>query len=165
MALDDDRYFAGLVDGEGCFQIVNPVHESWFVLRLDISQRLDRGKVLEQLREIFGGLLVLDGTKQLCLTIRKKKDLLGLIRYFDRFPLIIKANEYEVWREAAILYNRYSCGPGAAKNPEWLVEAMRAACKELKRLKKYQAKALEFQIEHRGLQLDLIEPDAVGSEY
>ena len=145
--LKSDGYLAGLADGEGCFQVSarprkkgNPAIRFSFVIGL----RDDDGWLLELLRHEFGGELhgfahtKLENTNpSLAWHVANKRAVLSLIAYFDKHPPLLKADEYNVWREAVMLYCRHSPGRGGGRVPDWLIEAMRAYDKKLKGLKKY----------------------------
>ncbi len=148
-----DRYLAGFVDGEGCLAISKQAHADSFQISLRVAQRLDSRTVLDHLNATFGGTLcvtkgqktVCNGNAQIYWQVSGKQDILRLIAYFDEFPLVAKAPQYAVWREAALLYFRYSVGHSGPKlkNPAWLLSAMQAASSELRRLKQYNAPELQ----------------------
>ena len=113
-------------------------------MSFSLGQRDDSAAVLALLQECFGGLLTpvkgnAGAKPQVVWWVRAEKVILSLIEYFDAHPLVVKLEEYEVWREAALFYYRHSVGHAGkgVKNPDWLIEAMRAYAAELSELKKY----------------------------
>lgn len=100
-------YFAGLVDGEGCFSIAPPRCD--FILKM----RADDRALLETLRADLGGVgrigLELGRTEdrtrrpQVRWTVSRQRELVWLTEFFDAFPLRSKkARDYAIWREAVI---------------------------------------------------------------
>ena len=161
-----DRYLAGLVDGEGCFIVSKVAKRSACHISLHVSLRLDTASVLRELASVFGGRLHVSEVKAsvnpkhkplLMWAITSKQDVLGLIAYFNEFELVVKAAQYQVWRDAALFYYRYSKGTGGGRNPEWLVEAMLSAKTELERLKKYDAESAGFFVKSSSDQLELFD--------
>jgi len=109
---------------------------STFAFVLQVCQRDDRAEVLNGMHIDFGGSLTADRGRGE--DSNEKPRVLGLIKYFDKYPPILKAAEYSVWRSAAMLYYENSVGArNGSVNPEWLVGEMEAAKDELSRLKKY----------------------------
>ena len=170
MNIAADGYTAGLIDGEGCLEVEDHTRNrrQTFVLRLTIALRADAVGILRLLHQQFGGNLyykrVTDGQREHMpgtnpkyhWRICARADVLRLIEYLDEYPLIIKAEEYKVWREAAMFYYRHAVIPARGRsNPPWLTGAMKAYDVELKRLKKFQAKGDElprdFEIPQKSL--------------
>ncbi len=150
-----DDYIAGFIDGEGCFLISRKGHNGrpCFAITFHVAQRADNSLVLELMQEQIGGYLNfepptpnqlkrLPGHKpQYRLFVCNRRDVLRLIEYIDQHPLICKAAEYQVWREAAYLYYRHAPGHGGGRIvPKWLIEAMNGYKTEIERLRKYDAK-------------------------
>ncbi len=169
MDYQHNHYLAGFMDGEGCLLInVKPRGpRTNIVFTMSIAQRLDRRIVLEQLEQVFGGVLWimrknLRGPEypQMRWVVAARAEIFGLIRYLDEYPLVLKAREYNLWREAAMLYYSHSTGSSGKgqkrRNPQWLTTAMQVASNELKRLKKYDAEILEFSLPESELQLELL---------
>ena len=166
-----DRYLAGLVDGEGSFLIRKVSRRSSYHVMMQLGLRLDSGFVLKELAGVFGGSLSVyeirgganpDHKPLIRWAVVGKQDVLRLIAYFDEFGLVVKGAEYEVWREAALLYYRYAVGTGGGKTPDWLMSAMESAKTELERLKKYDAQGAEFFIKKSSKQLELFgDADAI----
>lgn len=111
----DERFgfwFAGLVDGEGCFYIGE--RNCSFTIKL----RADDADLLRWVRDQLGGELgtlrftgvdVIGARRpQVALVVAARQQSVWLTRVFDAFPLRSKkARDYAVWREAAI---DWSCG-------------------------------------------------------
>lgn len=93
----NDPWFAGFVDGEGCFDLPRTQ------MRFSIGLRVDDQPILEALQGVFGGRLYptpLD-RRRCQWHVNSRSEIAELIRYFDRFPLRSKkAHDYEVWRKA-----------------------------------------------------------------
>jgi len=155
-----DAWLAGFADGEGCFTI--DITSRAAKVCLDINLRMDDVDTLKALQQEFGGYLryrgvspsrkaQLPGAKpSYCWTVTSRKDILNIIEYFDKYPLRTKKKyEYAVWREAALLYYRFSKGQegGNIGNPQWLVDAMAEYKEELQRLKKYNEQPQDLSIE------------------
>lgn len=111
----DDAWLAGFADGEASFLIVytarpgNPAgRRPGLAPRFTLGLRADDVDVLRQLCECFGGRLNFDidrGTPRCRWVVQAKADLLGLVRYFERFPpRAKKARDWTLWREAVLLY-------------------------------------------------------------
>lgn len=113
----DDAWFAGFTDGEGCFQIRCCEGGYRYVPRFSIGLRADDGPVLEVLNKAFGGRMTYNGRRDSPWGAREgiapqwrwevvaKRDLVGLVAYFDRFPLRAKkASDFAIWRRAVHVY-------------------------------------------------------------
>ncbi len=147
----DNYYLAGFVDGEGCFMIKESRRRgglrSQFQFVFEITLRADSLYLLLNLQDAFGGYMrYRAGQKgrpmahpQYRWKIVSRKDICGLVDYFDAFPLVLKAQEYRVWRTAALLYFDYSVGNkgGTHSNPTWLALTMRVRKAQLSYLKRY----------------------------
>src|SRR5690348_12388818 len=105
-------YFAGLVDGEGCFYIGPKVCSFTIKLRDD-----DRA-LIERLHSLFRiGTITTEKSSRVAdrnrkpqarWTIQKKKECLWLTEFFDVYKLQSKkARDYAIWRNAVIAW---SCG-------------------------------------------------------
>lgn len=130
--LTKDRWFAGFVDGEGCFGIHRGKarYGSAFHPELSIALRADDLAILEQIQAAFGGGLSISrppGAAPLAkVCIGSKRDLPRLVEYFDRFPLRAKkAADYVLWRRAVLLY--CSAGGGRKQGAGDELEALRDA--------------------------------------
>lgn len=128
-------YVAGLIDGEGSFQLVRtPSGGRAFSVRLTVALRVDAGstKLLTTLCNVFGGSL--NGPYDYQKTqspyyswsVTSQADVRRLIEYLDDHPLVLKAEEYAIWREAALRYYEHSsAGRGNTKpNSPELVAVM-----------------------------------------
>ncbi len=108
--LDPDfgHWFAGFVDGEGCFYIHPLGCRFILVMRADdedvlrtIQETLGIGRISYRFRNLGA-----DGAHpQFRLEVARKADCAWLTTVFDQFPLRSrKAADYAVWREAALLH-------------------------------------------------------------
>lgn len=102
----EDAWLSGFADGEACFVIAPRTDRGvgWTV-RFQIGLRADDVLVLEQLQAAFGGTWRFvprrEGNPQAMWTVAGKRELAGLVDYFDRFPLRAKkARDYAIWRRA-----------------------------------------------------------------
>lgn len=111
----DDAWLAGFADGEGCF-VINKQSEGGFNPVFSLLLRADDAAILRELQGEFGGRLHIHdhpdssrpGSRPGCVwRVTAKRDLAGLVHYFDRFPLRAKkARDYGLWREAVSAYCR-----------------------------------------------------------
>lgn len=109
----DDAWFAGFVDGEGCFFVATK-HRHGTVERqprLTVGLRADDMAVLVALQKVFGGSLRIEtelrGNRRnrVMWEVVKKSDLARLATYFRRFPLRAKkAAEAHIWCQAVDIY-------------------------------------------------------------
>ncbi len=170
MDLEQTDYLAGLTDGEGCFEI-EAKSLTAFSLRFHITLRADSKQILELLQKTFGGPLIFRRVSaemaerkpnlqpSYTWQIEARAAVLGLINYFDEHLLVIKAAEYQVWREAAMVYYRHSVGRSGSRersNPDWLIAAMHAYKSELHRLKEYDAQPANLIVDIDDSQLPLL---------
>ena len=156
-------YLAGFMDGEGNFGLHIQQGSNCHIV-VQISQRLDSRFVLDKIQETFGGAINIDKGRQnrpgmnpvASIIIASRQSILLLIDYFDRFPLIVKAEQYKVWRKAVLFYYQHSVGSAGQGigNPIWLMDAMEKYATELKRLREYAAPH-KLPIEYQPLQLEL----------
>ncbi len=162
--MNKDAWFAGFVDGEGCFSISEHRGRTYTVT-LKIGQRADSAAILYKIKEVFGGSVCPKATRNrqdrndkpgMEWTGASRDTVLRLIDYFGRFPLQVKNVQYELWEEAAKFYFRHSGGSGQ-KHPRWLIEAMKQYKKELERLKEYGEEPEDFIVETDNPQLSIAE--------
>lgn len=114
-------WFAGFVDGEGCFtwrkkgKSVQP--------QFAINMRADQLSILEMCQERFtvGNIYhnkpqvsvnikgkVAHSKPQVMWQVRRKSDLLRLVSHFDKFPpQASKKSEYYIWRELVLEYSKH----------------------------------------------------------
>ncbi len=171
--LKETAWFAGFTDGEGCFVIYKrPGHG--FAICFSIGLRADNIELLSELKTAFGGHLSFGMPTPKALKERpgsnpswqwqivRRTEVIGLINYFDKFPLQSRKHaEYEVWREAALFYYRHSTGSPThggkfvGRNPAWLVRLMESYTSEIKRLKQYEAQPISLELELLDNQLPL----------
>lgn len=106
----EDAWLAGFADGEGYFQLRKQNNCGIRVEpRFRIHLRCDDIAILHALQVAFGGNVRRgkngDWNAQAHWLVSSKRELGGLIDYFDRFPLRAKkAREYAIWRDAVLLY-------------------------------------------------------------
>ncbi len=106
----DSDWLAGFADGEACFTI-SRAHLGW-APRFSIKLRSDDLTVLEELCAAFGGAIAIHayGTQNPMANwhIAAKRDLAGVVTYFDAHPLRAKkARDYAIWRRAVLAYCSY----------------------------------------------------------
>lgn len=106
------NWFAGLIDGEGHFSIVDYQHSNSFATRLIVEMRADDLELLEMIRE----RLQMGNISIRCRTDRRKdehphaiwqvtskSECQEIVKIFDQSPLRSrKQKDYEVWREAVM---------------------------------------------------------------
>lgn len=113
MALEDRdfyNWFAGFVDGEGCFNIINRKYkdQSRYSINFTIGLRQDDCEILETLRAKTGlGKIyyydeaVSGGNPRCIWRVSKRSELLELVDILDTHPLRAKKKEdYKIWRKA-----------------------------------------------------------------
>lgn len=108
-------WFAGFVDGEGCFEIHKQTRKGNYSCRLTIKLRADDREVLEHIVAVTGIGRVAhhranpDGRKsadQVYWQALTKPECLTLIEIFDRFPLRSKkARDFDIWRKAVMVWS------------------------------------------------------------
>gem|GEM_PF-486005 len=110
----DPWFVTGFCDGEAAFTFSRSGNA--FALYFSICQREDNKKVLEQIRDYFGGKGKIYIRKEQLPTrnsghskpnayyrICKQEELLKVIEHFDKFPMQSKKQDvYGIWREMAI---------------------------------------------------------------
>jgi hypothetical protein len=130
--MNDDGWFAGFVDGEGCFMIQKHIKRgrSYWYPEFTIKVRDDDFALLRQCQRAFGGkLYAVDYTErpyarqgdkpQAQWMVRARSDVLRLVDYFQAFPLRSrKVRDYRIWR-SAVLY--LVSGEGTTRDA-WLVQ-------------------------------------------
>lgn len=109
----EDAWFAGFVDGEGCFWVARYQAAGGtpsYYPRFEVCLRVDDMPILEKLQAAFGGRLYTTGRPQwgnprAQWNVSTKRDVAGLVAYFDRFPLRAKkARDYAIWRQMVSIY-------------------------------------------------------------
>ena len=110
--LRSSAWLAGFIDGEGSFNISqSPRGNCWPVL--SVTQRDDDRRLMEQIADALGGSLQtvdhhgggLPRNPIVHVKVINKAALLGVVAYFDAYPLRTKkAMEYVVWRGAVLAY-------------------------------------------------------------
>lgn len=125
LTIDDafGHWFAGFVDGEGCFfvrrNVVRYKGDSYvtYGCSLSIAVRDDDLEVLEWIRERLGiGTISRRhqgptqgsrGNPSACFYVSAKAEVLQLVELFDRYPLRSKKRrDFEVWRRAVLEWHR-----------------------------------------------------------
>jgi len=145
MDLRNNSWLSGFTDGDGCFTITKQKSGMSFSLLFTIGQRDDHSTALLLLYREFGGRLNWKesriGTKndkpQMSWVVSKKDDILGLIEYFDKYPPIVKEEQYLLWREAALCYYEGLTGRNRRSVPFRVIFKMEAYRTKLARLRKY----------------------------
>jgi len=118
--LRNNSWLSGFADGDGCFSIVEGQGGMSFRFVFTISQRDDHSTALLLLYRQFGGRLNwsdhysarVNHKSQVNWSLSRKDEILGLIEYFDKYPPIVKKEQYLIWRKAALCYYEHSPGPG-----------------------------------------------------
>src|SRR4029077_9521550 len=106
----DDAWLAGFADGEGSFILSLSRKKQLIHPRFAIGLRADDMAVLVDLKRAFGGSLCYGKARgrdapNCAWHVVGKRDVVGLVNYFDRFPLRAKkARDYALWREAVSIY-------------------------------------------------------------
>lgn len=113
MDINFGNYFAGLVDGEGCFALIKHTQHKhlapMYYPRFSIHLRSDDMPILLQIQKFLGvGKLYfhnnIDRNPMVAFQIDNVKDLMKVIEVLDVCPLRAKkASEYPVWRTCVIL--------------------------------------------------------------
>lgn len=115
VALIEDSWLAGFVDGEGCFFISPWSAKRGHLPGLSINLRADDVEILRECQRVFGGVINLRPGKgnrapQYRWAVHSKTGLTKLVDYFDTHPLRAKKRrDYAIWREAAITYVNSTC--------------------------------------------------------
>jgi hypothetical protein len=144
------HWFAGFVDGEGCFYVRRARHPyrgkiyETYGCSLTLAVRDDDLPILQTIVDKLGmGVISRYKPRQsaeqrpvACLSIHNKADVLGLVEFFDTFSLQSKkARDYEVWRRAVLEWHRER---GAkTRGRDWSVMAQ--LHQELKDVRRYAA--------------------------
>ncbi len=110
------NWFAGFVDGEGCFHIGMKHHRSNHIsygLTFHIGLRSDDLPILEEIKTTLGigkvrrprqGKI---GNPQSRYVIASKNDCARLVEILDTYPLRAKkTRDYSIWREALFTWNK-----------------------------------------------------------
>lgn len=110
------HWFAGFVDGEGCFSLQR-VPQGQVAPRFVVTLRDDDRPILEAIaaRTGIGTLRPLPArltfNPQATWAVASKRDHMTLVSIFDRFPLRAKkAQDYEIWRRAVLIHSRHRPG-------------------------------------------------------
>jgi hypothetical protein len=138
------HWFAGFVDGEGCFRI-KPTNMGTFQCRFSIGLRADDAPILHEIRARTGvGILVHSGRnsiqqEQWRLEVNRKADGVRLVEIFDDFPLRAKkARDFAIWREAVSVWSSVVNG----RRADW--SAMAALADALREERRF--RAVEFAV-------------------
>jgi hypothetical protein len=100
------NWFAGFVDGEGCFMIDRFNNACWFQLWLrdddvaiveEIRDRLGFGRIHRSAAKTAGS----NSKPRIAWYVSRQADTQRLVEVFDQFPLRAKkARDFEIWKEA-----------------------------------------------------------------
>lgn len=127
-------WLAGLIDGEGNFDIHRQKRESgeYFYCRFEMTLRADDGGVLQMLQRELGGKVYYgessteNGSPRGRWELVARKECLALVDLLDGCPLQTKkARDYVIWREALAV----SCAHEGTSRPDLMLpfwEALRA---------------------------------------
>lgn len=127
--LDEDSFghwLAGFIDGEGSFKITSVKRSVTYRVQFGISLRADDFPLLKVIRERtgFGSLYRHPNIRQTnanpsaSWSVHNKTDCLSLVEILDRYPLRSKkAQDYVLWRKAAMLWCRYRGNRWTAETP------------------------------------------------
>lgn len=114
-------WFAGFVDGEGCFYIKKN-RKRWMKVGLCICLRKDDINVLNLIQKNLGFGYVApkkiyydsrckQQNPQAVYYCEKKSDCLKLVEIFDKYPLLSKKKfDYKIWRRVVIEINQNHYG-------------------------------------------------------
>jgi len=106
-----EHHLAGFVDGEGCFTVsIKRKKQARFGWEFDpiftVSQHEDRLFMLEMLQKILGCGKIhrkSPSSSVMVLYIGSKKDLIEhVIPFFDQYPLLAKAGDYQKFRKVVL---------------------------------------------------------------
>lgn len=111
MPTDFGHWLAGFADGEGCFY-VKRVTGRYLICAFTLALRLDDNAILDEIQSETGlGTIHITrrakwgSNDQAVWNVRKKDDVLELVRIFERYPLRAKkARDFAIWREAAAVW-------------------------------------------------------------
>ena len=103
-------WFSGLVDGEGSF-IIFRAGARWHSAVFVLNMRADDRPMLDEIRRTLGFGAIYRrprgriGHPSHAYHVSRAKDMLALVRLFDRYPLRSrKRRDYEVWRTFVLLH-------------------------------------------------------------
>lgn len=119
-------WLSGFIDGEGSFLIPRYNQGRYYAPRFKLNQRDDDLALLEEIREKTGLGTVCrsasgTGHPQVMWQVNAKADNLALTRMLDDYPLRSrKQRDYEIWREAVLIHNRFGQTPRLAALKEEL---------------------------------------------
>jgi hypothetical protein len=133
-------WFAGFVDGEGCFSISSQAKGGYrcsFLIKL----RADDGPLLKKIRGRLGMGTISTAPRaepdkpQLVYSVQRKKDCLLLCDFFERFLLQSKKRrDFTIWAKAVDSWQTVQLGPGHGTS-QWTVIA--EAHEELREIRQY----------------------------
>lgn len=121
------HWFAGFIDGEGCFYIRShqPTRVGYGCL-LRLQLRDDDRAILDEIRDILGvgttGVVsVQAGESGMAYWVAtSRRDCAALVCLFDRYPLRAKkARDYAIWREAVQEWCRLNPHRGPGGTNDW----------------------------------------------
>ena len=123
--MKDDCWLSGFADGEASFAILRISYDNKVYYRPEfiINLRSDDADILIRLWYAFGGGLYHEPPRTFNdpksnkeytskprskWNVLSKKDLAGIVEYFEKFPLRSKkARDFEIWKKTVDIYIRY----------------------------------------------------------
>ncbi len=138
------NWLAGFIDGEGCFQIVNPSAKANYHCRFEIRLRGDDLAILKEIQEATGlGSIVSASARpdrpnqnpMAAWIITSKTDCLGLVMLLTSYPLRAKKlRDFVIWREAVTIWASLE-RRGKSRVNDW--SRMSSLAQELKEVRKF----------------------------
>ena len=129
MTRDFGHWFAGFLDGEGCFTIRARKTRQHYELACAITLRADDVEVLREIQSRTGlGRIRFKShsrgpqSLQAAWEVTRKGECVALVALLDEYPLRAKKRrDYAIWREAVLLWAR-----ARARGNDWsAIEALR----------------------------------------
>src|SRR4051812_22193296 len=108
MTDDFGHWFAGLADGEGCFEVKR--HGPSYICRFTINLRIDDMSTLEDIQKQIGvGTLYISkrtlGEDLVRWEVSKKGEVERLMDVFEKYPLRSKKRrDFDVWKQAVVAW-------------------------------------------------------------
>lgn len=122
------HWLAGFLDGEAAFVINKRKRDGYhsYVPTMKVALRSDDRPILEEASRRLGVGSVFDLAfrntnqhPQVAWSVHRRSDCLALVEVLDRFPLRAKKHrDYQVWREAVVLWTSRSLYVGGRRGPQ-----------------------------------------------